>query len=81
MLELILALQSILLSCALLSCIGRGTLLKDLFILGSQIDLGEFNVGSIVLLFEQVDSYVFDIEICNALFALIVRLVTPLQSS
>jgi hypothetical protein len=43
-LELILALQSIPLSRALPSCIGRGTLLKDLFNLGSQIDSGKFNM-------------------------------------
>jgi hypothetical protein len=46
-LELILALQSIPLSRTLPSRIGRGTLLKDLFNLGSQIDSGEFNVRSV----------------------------------
>jgi len=66
---------------ALRSRIGRGTLLTDLSILVSQIDSGEFNVRSIIPLFEQVESHASDLEICNALFTLVATPVTPPQSS
>ena len=79
-LELILALQSIPLSRALRMRIGRGTLLTDFFNFGSRIDSGEFNVRLIVPLFEQVVSHISDLEICNALFALVGRPATPPQS-
>jgi hypothetical protein len=76
-LELILALQSIPLTRALPSRIGRGTLLRDLSNLVSQIDSGEFDIGLIIPLFEKVDSRASDLEICNALFALVARPATP----
>ncbi|KAJ9641091.1 hypothetical protein H2199_005759 [Coniosporium tulheliwenetii] len=79
-LELILALQSISLARVLPSRSGRGTLLRDLSNLVAQIDSGEFNVRSIVPLFEKVDSHASDLEICNALFALVARPTTPPQS-
>ncbi|TLD36617.1 serine threonine- kinase Sgk2 [Venturia nashicola] len=79
-LELIIALRSIPLARVLKSRSGRGTLLTDLFNLGSQIDSDQFNVRSIIPLFESTDSYVSDIEICNALFVLFARPTTPLYS-
>jgi hypothetical protein len=45
----------------------------------SQIDSGEFDIGLIIPLFEKVDSCVSDLEICNALFALVARPATPLR--
>jgi hypothetical protein len=47
---------------------------------GSRIDSGEFNVRSIVPLFEQVVSHASDLDICNVLFALVGRPATPPQS-
>ncbi|KAI9777233.1 MAG: hypothetical protein M1816_004820 [Peltula sp. TS41687] len=80
-LELILALQSVPLSRALPFRIGRGTLLTDLFNIGSQIDLGEFDIRSIIPLFEKMNSHASDLEICNALFTLVARPATPPQFS
>ncbi len=80
-LELVIALQSVPLARVLKSRSGPGTLLRDLSSLVSQIDSDEFNLRSIIPLFERIDSHASDIEICNTLFALIARPTTPLQSN
>lgn len=71
-LELILTLQGVPLSRALPSYTGRGTLLTDLFNLGSQIDSGvQFDPRLMLLLFEKVEHNASDVDICNALLALV----------
>ena len=52
---------------------GSGTLLRDLFSLGSQIESNEFNARSFIPLFERIVSQASDLEISNALFALVTR--------
>lgn len=76
-LELNLALQTIQLTRALPSRIGQGTLLRDLFNLGSQINSNGFDVQLMIPLFETVESNASDIEIYDALFALAGRPATP----
>lgn len=78
-LKLILALQTIPPTHALPSRIDNdsGTLLTDVFNLGSQIASDKFSIGSIIPLFEKIDSYASDLEIYNALFTLVTRPATP----
>ncbi|KAK3168273.1 hypothetical protein OEA41_004719 [Lepraria neglecta] len=75
--ELILALRSIPLTHDLPSRIGHGTLPEQLLDLVSQIRSRELDVRLIIPLFETVESNASDLEIYNALFALVTRPATP----
>jgi hypothetical protein len=77
-LKLILALPIIPSTHALPSRIDSdsGTLLIDVFNLRSQITLDKFSIGSIIPLFEKIDSYASDLKIYNTLFALVARPAT-----
>jgi hypothetical protein len=69
----VLALQTAPLARTLPSHNGSGTLLRDLFSLGSYIESSDFDGKSFVPLFERIDSHASDQEVCAALFAVLAR--------